>query len=362
MKRYFLFLTIISFLLLSCSKTNRGELLEIPIDIDKNIPLTLSEITEELTSIDLELIDESIINPMSIRNVFLLENELFIVTMYRILVFNKEGKYLNSIGSMGQGPGEYNYIKDCALDKKNRRLFITTYNKKVMSYDFNGNLLVETIELPFEYSDLNYINDELLLLVRKFVQTNKGTYSRSELLHLNDALQITDSCTLADLYFEKIPGGGYSHRYSDFIIKGSKYTQVYYGDFYNRYHGEERFLCDTLYRFEKRKFIPELKLKFKNDGVFKFIKICNIYRSSRYVFTVFFNYSRRDFYISCYDTKTEKGYIVQDGFIDDINQISPARIRPFKLDSEIYYYLHTNMKPDDLEEPNPTLYIGKLKK
>jgi hypothetical protein len=50
-------------------------------------------------------------------------------------------------------------------------------------------------------------------------------------------------------------------------------------------------------------------------------------------------------------------------YIDDIHQIEdPVRIHPFNLDTEMFYYLHTHMKSDNLEEPNPTLYIGKLKK
>jgi hypothetical protein len=52
-----------------------------------------------------------------------------------------------------------------------------------------------------------------------------------------------------------------------------------------------------------------------------------------------------------------------DGYTDDINPIGdPVHIRPFSVDTERFYYWHTNMKPGDIEEPNPTLYIGKLKK
>jgi hypothetical protein len=46
MKRYFLCITVIVFLLLSCSKTKQDDLLEIPIDIHQNNSLLLSEIAE----------------------------------------------------------------------------------------------------------------------------------------------------------------------------------------------------------------------------------------------------------------------------------------------------------------------------
>ena len=52
-----------------------------------------------------------------------------------------------------------------------------------------------------------------------------------------------------------------------------------------------------------------------------------------------------------------------DGYTDDIHGIEKrVRIRPLVTDSEIFYYWHTSMKPEDREEPNPTLYIIKLKK
>ena len=361
MKKIHYFTITLSLLFFSCSEQKQGDLLEIPIDIHQGNSLPLSEIAEEITAIELELTDESLISPIGINNIFISENEVFIVTLYRILVFNKEGKFLRSIGSRGQGPGEYAVIHHCALDEKNKRLFITTSTLKIIVYDLNGNFLKETNELRYTYCDLNYINEKLLLLVSKFNTTPKGADSHSALFWLSDSFQVIDSCTIMDLFLGDLTNGQ-SHRYSDFILKGSKTTYLYYGDFYNRYNFEERFLCDTLYRVENSQLIPELKLKFKNDGVSKFIEICNIYRSSRYIFAVYYNYIRKDFFIFCYDIKTGKGYNIQDGFSDDINQIFPARIRPFKLDTEMFYYLHTNMNPNDLEEPNPTLYIGRLKK
>ena len=360
MKTYFLCITIFANLLFSCNEKGYCDLLEIPVDIEQNSPLPLSEITEKLTAIELELTDESVVNPMSIQNVFLLENEVFIATMHKIFVFNKEGKYLRSIGSIGQGPGEYSRIGGCALDEKKGRLFI--YGPKIISYDLNGNFLKESNELSATFRcDINYINGELLFLVRQFIEVSNGTYSRSELLHINDDLQVVDSFTLLNLFYENIPGF-HTYRYGDFILENGKNTSVYYGDFYIRFNGEENFFCDTLFRFEKKQFIPELKLKFKKAGVNRFIVILYIYKSSRYVFAGYFDINKKNFYVFCYDTKTKKGYIDEDGVIDDINQIFPARIRPFKNDTEMFYYLHTNMKPNDLEEPNPTLYIGKLKK
>ncbi|GHT29708.1 hypothetical protein FACS189432_08920 [Bacteroidia bacterium] len=287
---------------------------------------------------------------------------MFIATLNRILVFNKTGKFIRSIGSQGEGPREYTYIKNFALDKKNKRLFITSYNKKIISYDLNGNYLKEKLFSDIEIDGINYIREELLLLVNRINNDSKGVYSHSTLYRLNDNFQLIDSCTVRDLYFEGSSSIYSSH--SDLLLKGNKSIYLYYGDSFYRDNLAEKVLRDTLYRFENNRLIPELKLKFKNDETGKFINPNNIYRSSRYVFAGYGNDNNKGIpYRFCYDTKTGKGYNMQgNGYIDDINQIeNPVYIRPFNLDTEMFYYLHTNMKPDDLEEPNPTLYIGKLK-
>ncbi|GHT60071.1 hypothetical protein AGMMS50239_08220 [Bacteroidia bacterium] len=364
MKRYFLSITVIAFLLLSCSHARQGDLLEIPIDIDQNNSLALSEIAEEITAIEMELTDESVINPQDIQRIIISENEVFIAPVKSILVFNKTGKFIRSIGSHGQGPGEYTGIDNIALDKKKR--LIVSSNRKIIFYDLNGKFLKEKSFPDLPITDINYIGEELLLLVERVNSDSKGAYLRSILYQLNDELQLVDSCTIKDLYLED-SNYFYMCNYADYILKRNKSVYMY---FYNGYvsidrdYLAEKILRDTLYRFENNRLIPELKLKFKNDETGKFIYPQNIYRSSRYIFTVYYNANNPGKgYKFCYDTKTGKGYNMQGGYIDDINQIEdPVRIRPFNLDTEMFYYLHTNMKPGDLEEPNPTLYIGRLKK
>ena len=73
MKKYLSTITLISLLFLSCNKTKQDDLLQIPVDIDQNISMQLSEITEEIIAIDLELTDESLINTHLIKRVHILK-------------------------------------------------------------------------------------------------------------------------------------------------------------------------------------------------------------------------------------------------------------------------------------------------
>ena len=363
MKQYFFSITIIVFLFLSCSKTKQGNLPEIPIDTHQNSSLQLSEITEKITKIELELTDESIIGS-NIRGIILSENEVFIATLNKILVFNKNGKFIRSIGSQGKGPGEYTYIHNLALAEKNKLIFISSADRKIVSFDFDGNFLKER-QLPELFiDDINYVNNELFIIADKTDRDSTGVYSHSALYRLNDDFQITDSCTIRNLNFKgtsqiSILGP------QDNLLKENKTFLLYYGDVFLRDDkSAESVLLDTLYRVENIHLVPELKLQFENEQIGKFIHLTTLYRSSRYVFGRYLNTKEpMKEYPFCYDTKTGKLYNMKDGYTDDINHIEEkVFIRPFNLNTEMFYYLHTNMKPEDKEEPNPTLYIGKLKK
>ena len=194
-------------------------------------------------------------------------------------------------------------------------------------------------------------------------------FNRTLVYNLNDNFQVTDSCFIRQIYRRTGFSGG---TVDNFILSADSVVYIYYPYPTSQKYPAKTFLPDTLYRFVNNQLIPELKLKFKRDGVDgegnMFVNLTNLYRSSRYVFAEYLDYSL-DFdywYASfnfCYDTKTGKRYKMgRDRYRDDIHKIDSVRIYPFHTNPEMFYYLHTRINPDDIEEPNPTLYIGKLKK
>ena len=362
------------FLLFSCNKAKQSELLEIPVDIDQNVSIPLSEIAEEITAIKLELTDKSMINPDFTNHVIVSKNNVIVGQMYNILVFSEDGKFIRSIGSRGQGPGEYNYINCLAFDEINNRLFIFS-SRKIICYDLNGKFLSEfklyqnsqsNIMLPM---NANYINGELFYSIEHVGKIDEGKcFKSSVIFRLNDDYNVIDSFSVRKTYLDKMYG---SILYaSDHILIFDSTIYMYFPELTRFSKGDipqKLTLQDTLFRLDKNQLIPELKLKFKNDGIdgsgIRFIYLFNIYRSSRYVFASYENQNDDRHYSFCYDTKTGKGHNMQDGYTDDFNKIEKrVKIRPLKSDTEMFYYLHTNMKPDDREEPNPTLYVGRLKK
>jgi len=132
------FILISTLLLFSCSNVENSKLDEVTVDIDINLKLPLSEITEEISVIDLELTDESIINQDQILKVLLLDSLVFIAESEKMLVFDMKGRFVRSIGSIGRGPGEYINIKSFTIDEKNKIIHITD-RSTIVSYDLNGN-------------------------------------------------------------------------------------------------------------------------------------------------------------------------------------------------------------------------------
>ena len=391
-KRHYHFLFIAGFLLFSCNKTKQGDLLIIPVDIVNNtvLPLPLSEIAESITAIELELTDESLINPGRIQRIILSDDLVFIAHSENILVFNRNGKFIRSIGSKGQGPGEYISLWNMTIDETNRRLFVNA-REKIICYDWQGKVLMESSFSQFNgtntIEDINYIHNELLLInLSRGKEDEIGIFDHIAVYRLNDNLQTIDSCTILKFYASAIHGFSSSANYillsDSTVYLHYPFSTAFPPDMASVVREREPKLAlrDTLYRFENNQLIPELRLKFKKDGMdsegYMFIRLSSVYRSSRYIFALYLNYNESlndfgnyNYHNFCYDTKTGKGYnMLRDreagisAYTDDIHHIEHVYIRPFQTNTEMFYYWHTHMNQDDREEPNPTLYIGTLKK
>ena len=379
-----------AFLFFSCKNEKNGDLMEITFDIGQNTTIPLSEITEEITSIKLELTDESIFNSDMVSKVLLCDSLVFIAEPNQLLIFDIEGKFVCSIGSKGQGPGEYVSIKDFTFDEKNKIIYILNNGRQIIGYDLDGNFLKELTLISQSQNggqilSADYLNNELLLFTESIIEKQNEENLKcfhSVIYKVNNELQFVDSCFVRDEYwaFYRQYGSNY------YLTCNNSAVYLYYQDLFSlavnfipalseHKKSTKRVLLDTLYRFEGNQLIPELKLKIKRNGKdydgSKNIQLSNIYRSSRYIFVMYSIYiedKNTPRFIYCYDTKTGISYNsnkYKDEFnnIEEELKVQPHRpIRPICNDTEFFYYIHTHMDPEDLEEPNPTLYIGKLKK
>jgi hypothetical protein len=349
----------------ACNNKIPSELTVIPVAVEKSLSLPLSEIAENIQAVHLELTDESLIS--QIRKVLLCDNYIIVLNAqqrkHTVMLFSSEGKFIRQIGSAGQGPGEYpNYIKDITVDTENKHIFLISH-KKLICYNFDGELINEFSSEQIEhFNAICHVNNRLLLISEHYGEPDGSGFNNRSLLYISDTnLQLKDSVEIWKVHMDRRVF--WTYPYKDFITYSSRNTYLYYYEI----TPEPVPVQDILYEIKDNQLIPSLKLAFKggtntSDGG-KIIYLYSIFRSSRYVFSAYYHGLEKKDYYFCYDTKTGNGHTVE-GYIDDINKIEDkVIIHPLNSEDGKFYYLHTNT--DDVtnnEEPNPTLYIGKLKK
>ena len=363
MKKLLKSVTILSiiFALASCNKKEDSELLVIPVDTDLDYSLPLSEIADDIKAIELELTDKSLISMA--RRVLYCDNYIIVAELRKIMLFNENGKFIRQIGSEGQGPGEFASVSDIAINIEKKLLFVVDYSGKLICYDFDGHLTKESSLSSYgSIKYMNYISNELMFISEYAENGADGFSNRSILYKATDDLQITDS---VDIWKVNLPKAVFMNQpFKDFISHDGKNTYLYNSEIAPL----PAPVLDTLYQVNGNQLVPNLKFDFKCGANAisgeKNIGIVNVFRSSRFVFSNYRNNIKEETFFFCYDTKTNTGYNMQDGYTDDINK-TPRKvaIRPFSSNAEKFYYLYTNMdNAVNLEEPNPTLYIGTLKK
>jgi hypothetical protein len=81
-------------------------------------------------------------------------------------LFSRSGKFLCSVGSVGQGPGEYLSINDVIIDEKNELIYLAPlFGDKIFLYNTSGRFL-KNIEMPQPFiSPIIFISDNILSVV-----------------------------------------------------------------------------------------------------------------------------------------------------------------------------------------------------
>jgi hypothetical protein len=101
----------------------------------------LSYFTEELEILKLDDRDEALVNPY---RVYMSENYFLTQATDNTpcKLFDKQGKYIADIGSIGQGPGEYQYLYAGQIDELGRRIYLmANTTESLLVYDLEGNVL-----------------------------------------------------------------------------------------------------------------------------------------------------------------------------------------------------------------------------
>lgn len=103
------------------------------------IVVPLSMLAEELEIVRLDNREEALVGQAGVKvtdNYILVQNE----KQRPFKLFDRKGNFLNTIGSYGQGPSEYQNVYDFQLDEKNNRIYILPWqSSNLLVYDLQGN-------------------------------------------------------------------------------------------------------------------------------------------------------------------------------------------------------------------------------
>ena len=171
--------------LLGCSSNKKQEPISksgVPVinlseDVSTVPSLLLSESAEKLEIVSLEMTDQSMLG--EIRRIQVTDHNIWIDhgREFYIYRFSRTGKFLNKIGSIGQGPGEYTTYSTFLVDEDKKEVYIIANTNGVLAYDFEGNFKRKIVDIQTILQLFSSVYDQYILNNQKFFATqNFGLY------------------------------------------------------------------------------------------------------------------------------------------------------------------------------------------
>ncbi|MDR2970038.1 MAG: 6-bladed beta-propeller [Tannerellaceae bacterium] len=238
--------------------TKTGDLTTLDFSLVKDtFDFPLSALLSGYEIIRLENSDEALIGDTYAYAVS--ENYIGMMTVspnhYKL--FDKKGKYISTLSSVGQGPDEYLIsIYDSYIDEKNRKVYLlSSMANKLLVYDFDGNPL-EHIRFPFTVHKGRFIVDEekqeLLMMALPFEDTPLAVWIQD---FKGNIIQSIDSEPFV------IDPGDYSNEVNDALNT----NQIDYSLFH--WWPTQ----DSLYHYNRQKnqLTPVFTVKWKNEEIIR---------------------------------------------------------------------------------------------
>ena len=138
-------------ILLGCSQESKQDsIFEHNILIAENVgkytEMKLSSIISKLEYIPLETKKSSLMGYYYVIKIIVNNDFMFIGGPDYLYVFSRDGKFLNQIGALGNGPGEYKNVGDISINNSKQTIFIH-YLREIREYTWGGKYL-KTIHVP----------------------------------------------------------------------------------------------------------------------------------------------------------------------------------------------------------------------
>lgn len=139
--------------------------IDFPIILEKKREVPISEIVESVEYIPLETTEKSVIS--RIYDAKFTKDYIFIqqygISQSLLIQFDRQGKFIRYIGKAGNGPEEYNQIREFSVDEKKELIYIqSNWTKKILVYSFKGEY-IKTISLLRDIYAIVWSRDSLFM-------------------------------------------------------------------------------------------------------------------------------------------------------------------------------------------------------
>jgi hypothetical protein len=190
------FILICIFLICGCEQkpqmSGEVDVIDISASIDnEGMTMLLSEIADDITFIPLETTDECLIG--RIRSICLSDNYLVIIDAdpNQILLFDTTGKFVRTIGSKGQGPGEYIYPFWVALVSNELFVWDLMLNK-TFCYDLQTGKYLRVKEHEATPFSMDCFNDSILIYYYSFPRGGEDIKNFTHIRTLSLDFEVTN--------------------------------------------------------------------------------------------------------------------------------------------------------------------------
>jgi len=130
MKNKFLYLLLVATYLVSCTEQVSKKVLK-PLSF--KVISDISEIVDTIEIVELEPNSNSYISEV-LKLIETRDGQYIVKDISKITVFDSKGRFVKNIGKFGQGPGEFSYVNDIALNSGQDAVLVLDAFNQVYSY------------------------------------------------------------------------------------------------------------------------------------------------------------------------------------------------------------------------------------
>lgn len=256
---------VLIFFMVSCKnsidKKNENLKISIPqlININEGFTnrkeLPLSEIASDIEYVKLEFTKKSSINQLKV--IFITDKYIFINSngLPYVMQFNRDGKFIRQVGTLGRGPGEYSYCRTFTVDEKNELVLIfDNWTYKIVCYNFDGEFkkVIETHNDLIR--NLTVANNGEIICQSAPIRIQPTYFMLLSLNEKGDTIFSKKSW-----YFKNFKGNYFGGPDNMFIRNDSIFVREYFND--------------TIYLYNNKSLEPYYILqwdKYKDPAIFSF--------------------------------------------------------------------------------------------